>query len=110
MDKKTQKRRVIQQTILQTLSTVWEAQPGLGMLQRQIVRGFAICSVPPSESDVTSALGDLVERGLVACEDSVDPDAPLDKTFVITPAGRDFYGHDCPWNRIDFFSGSGGAR
>jgi len=107
MSREIIRKRSIQQTILQTLNTIWEANPGVCLLTRHLYRGLGNSSVPPTQDEAAAALADLCERKLVAAK-AAPTGEPLTKCYIITVTGRDFVMHDFPWDKIDQFSGGSG--
>ncbi len=106
IDKTTYRRRLLMETILQSVQAVWEANPGVCLLIGHIYRGLANSSVPPSEDEGRAAVAELTERGLIDVQDSPVGDMP-GKCYRISQRGRDFVSHGYPWDLVDEFSADG---
>ena len=110
MNVETRRLRAIQEAILRDLMIRFEGTPGLPLLWRHVVEGFARAIVPYGEEEIRAALADLVERGLVRDSDEEGLGDMPEKGYRITVTGRDFLRARCPWDMLDRFSGAAGTR
>jgi len=110
MNVETRRLRNIQEAILRDLLIRFQGTPGLPILWRHVVEGFARAIVPYSEEEIRAAMADLVERDLVRDSDEEGLGDLPEKGYRITATGRDFLRARCPWDMLDRFSGAAPKR
>jgi len=100
-----QRSRFAREMILRLLSAADGAGIGLGMTWSQIRSGFTRRRTEFSDAGIRRELNDLVDDNLI--ERRWDDDMGCDM-FRIVSRGREFLRANCPWERIDEFTGRQG--
>ena len=101
------RRRAIQECVLKILAIRYAAVPGLPVLWRHLLKGFITSSVPFLEDEIRSSVADLLERRLVAGQDTPGIGDMPEKGYTVTARGRDFLVRGFPWERLEDFSRGG---
>ena len=102
----TAQSRSIRETILRILFNTYSANPSVGLLADHLYIGFSSSQFQYAKNEINVELGDLMEDGLVVVEDAQGTVGPLPlKCYKTTSRGRDFFKANCPWERIDEFTG-----
>jgi hypothetical protein len=103
MDRAIRRKRTVREAILRLLCIIWDDNPDVFVLAGKIMEGFSTGTVPYTEGEITAAIVDLVDRGLAECRNIPSDGEMPEKGYRATARGRDFYGHQFPWEFIDAF-------
>lgn len=99
----TLREKLIRQTILQIVNTVWHGNADIRVLAEHIFQGLATGQEPYTDEEITSALADLVERRMITVENVETAHRMPSKGYHATPRSRDFEKANFPWEFIEEF-------
>ena len=105
LSRETARSRVIRQTILRILFNTFKAAPDVSVLADHIHQAFGDGMTAYAPEELDGEIVDLISDGLIEVSDAPHVGTVASKAYRITSRGRDFYRSNCPWAKVDDFSG-----
>lgn len=106
VDAKVHRRRTIRRHILRMLRAAHVGNPDVGIEFAEICKAFTGGQTNYDREEIQAELIDLLDDGLIKSKPS--PFDAMVRIYEISSRGRDFLDADCPWDRIDEFTGKQG--